>query len=611
MLLRLLLILAFLPVFSLTAQSETDIQLAQYYYSNGEFDKAASYYEKLYSTSPTKVYFTRYYECLMEMKDYKTAEKILKKQVAANKTDNELKVMFGQFYEDAGDPQKAKKTWDEIISDLPANPSIIINVYQAFVARNKTDYARFALERGRKLMPQYPFNFQFADFYALTGNKPEMIREYLDYLETQPTMYESIQMAINQRTDLSNSDGPDFIALKEALLTKIQKPGAQMVYSEMLIWLYIQNRNFSGAYTQVVALDKKNGNSGMRVFDLGQIALENKDFENARKCFNYVLALGAQNENYLSAIKSLLNTRYQEIVTNRSYTTEEIKNALSDYENAFTQLGKSRSTLPIITEYAHIQAYYANNAAEAIKILNETLTYPGLTDIQQASLKMKLADIQVLDGDIWEASLLYMQVDTDFKYEAIGNEAKFKNARIFYYDGEFDFAQSQLNVLKESTSKVIANDAMQLSLLITENFGLDSNFQAMSWFAKADLFIEQHKYDSAFQLFDSIHTNFQFHSLADDILYRKGQAMEIQGQWEKAMGYYDDLLKLYATDILADDALFRLGDIYENVLKDKEKALVNYRRILIDQKGSLYSAEVRKRIRVLRGDKVVEGEEEL
>ena len=228
--------------------------------------------------------------------------------------------------------------------------------------------------------------------------------------------------------------------------------------------------------------------------------------------------------------------------------------------------------------------------------------------MQKAQIKMQLADIYVLGDDIWEASLLYMQVDKDFKFEAIGNEAKYKNACIFYYDGEFNYAQAQLNVLKESTSKLIANDAIQLSVAITDNFGLDSNFQAMFWFAQSELLIEQHKYKEAFSLMDSIRINFPYHSLADEMLMRKGKAMEMQGKWQDAVAYYEDVLTFHSRDILADDALFRIADIKETILGDKEQALASYKRLLIDYRSSLFGAEARKRVRILRGDQFIDSD---
>ena len=604
-----LIILFFCSINLSYGQTETDIQLAQYYYTNGEFDKASMYYEKLYATDPSKVIFTRYFECLMEIQDFKTAEKVIKKQANANKADLELQVTYAQFYEEVNEGSKAKKIYEEILESVNSNPGLTIQIYQAFIARGKVEYAKATLDKGRKLAPSYPFNFQYADYYSLAGNKPEMMREYIDYLELQPSMKESIQLAINSRVDLSKSESVDFVALKELLIGKTQKQNAPLIYSEMLIWLFVQNQNFNGALIQAQSIDKRIQGDGSRVYDLGLICVENKANDIARKCFDYVISLGSNQPLYFEAQKSLLNTRFIEITTNRAYSEQEISATIQDYKAALERLGKSRFTFQIILELAHIKAFYGNQIEESIQDLTQLLQTPGLTDMQRAQVKMQLADVNVLGGDIWEASLLYMQVDTDFKFEPIGNEAKYKNARVFYFDGEFDFAQGQLGVLKESTSKIIANDALQLSVMITDNYGLDSNYQVMMWFATAERLIEQHRYDSAFVLFDSIQINFPMHSLADEILFRKGKAMEQQGKWVAAAEYYNDLLKFHSDDILGDDALFRLADMEENQFQNKEKALEYYKRLVIDFKGSLFSTEARNRIRILRGDANIDTEE--
>ena len=592
--------------FFLSAQTETDIQLAQHYFINGEFDKATSYYEKLYSSQSTKIYFTRYLECLVQIKDFKTAEKTIKKYISQNKNDMEIQVVLGQFYEDIDEPQKSAKVYEELLSAVSADPGEIINLFQLFVGKRKFDLAKKVLDKGKKIAPYYSFNFQYADLYSLTGNNRLMIEEYINYLILQPAMFESIQNAISSRIDLSKSDGKDYLILKEILLQKIQADNSNFIYSEMLIWLFVQNKNFSSAFTQVVALDKRIQGDGSRVLDLGNICLENKSYDIARNCFNYIITLGSDNQYYIEGQKLLLNSRFIELTTNRAYNQNEIDATLVDYNSVIARLGKTKFTIGILNEQAHILAFYADRAAEAIVILQDAILVQNLTDIQRAQLKMQLADIEVLKGDIWEASLLYMKIDKDFKFEAIGDEAKYKNARIFYFDGEFDFAQSQLNILKESTSKIIANDAMNLSVSITENFGLDSNYTAMTWFSSAELLIEQHKYLEAFTLFDSIQLNYPLHSLADDILYRKAKAMEMQGKWAESCMLYEDIIKFYSKDIFADDALFRLGDIYEQILLEKDKALEYYKKLAIDYKGSFYGAETIKRIRILRGDKNVE-----
>lgn len=607
----LLLLLVFTSL-GLKAQVDTDMQLAQHYYSSGDYEKAKIYYVKLYDKDPSKFNFLRYYDCLIQTNDKKEAEKVLKKQSNANRNDLEYQVILGQFYEENNETDKAQKLYSSLIDDLQADPNSIISLFNAFKGKGRNDLALSTIEKGRKLLKgTYPLHFQFAELYGATGEKEKMIAEYLDLLDFHSSYASSIQSLLSRQIDFSASESKEFDLMKNALLERIQKRPEESVYSEMLVWLFIQKRNFSGALTQMQALDKRLNEQGRRVLDLGRICVENKEYETARKCFKYVTNLGSDQLYYYQAETALLNTRFLEVTTNRNYSKEELDATLLEYITTIDRVGKKRSSISLIIEMCHIQAFYANQASNAITTLTEALTIPGLTDMQKSEVKMELADIHVLHGDIWEASLYYMQIETDLKFEPIGHEAKFKNARIFYYDGEFDFAQSQLSVLKESTSKLIANDALKLSILITDNFGLDSNYQAMTWFANADLLVEQHRFDEAFVLYDSIIKTYPYHSLGDEILIRKSKAMQDQGKWSEAITFLEELLKYNGEDILADDALFQLGDIYENHLNNKEKASEYYKTLLFNFKGSLYSVEVRKRFRQIRGDQNLGDSEEL
>jgi tetratricopeptide (TPR) repeat protein len=584
-------------------QETTDQQLAQYYYSNEEFDKASIYYEKVFASDPNKFNFKRYYDCLLKTEQEKEAEKLLKKQASTNKSDYFYKVLLGEFYELQNEHDKAHKLYKEIINDLEDNSSLVITIYEAFRDKGKYDLAQQTLEKGRKILKSnFPLYIQFAEIYSLQGKTELMLEEYLEYLSQQPYMLNQIELELAKKIDFSIEDSKPFIQLKEKLLILSQKHPSETYYSEMLIWLFIQRKNFSGALAQAKAIDKRLNNDGINVLEIGRICIENKDYETAREAFKFILALGTNKIYYYAAENALLNTRFLEITTLRGYNIVEIQETIQEYKAVLERIGKKRNSINTILELAHIQAFYANQNQEAIALLEEARLIPGITDIQNAEIKMNLADILVLSGDIWQASIYYMQIDSDFKFDPIGHEAKFKNARIFYYDGSFDYAQSQLSVLKESTSKLIANDAMQLSLLITDNFGIDSNYRSMTWFSQGDLLIEQHRYEEAFVLFDSIITTFPASALNDEIMIRKAKAMQLQGNWSKAIEYLNELLKFHGEDILADDALFQLATIYETQLKDLEKAAEYYKKILFEYKGSLYVIESRKRFRQLRGD---------
>ena len=602
---NLLLVFSLFISFLSYSQGETDQQLAQYYYGNGEFDKALGYYEKIFGKDQNGFNFNRYYECLLKTNHQKEAEKLIKKQISSQPENIELVVLLAEFYEQTEENQKADKIYEGLIDDIKTNPMMVISVYDAMKQKNKLDYALKALEKGRKIFKDsYPLNVQFGELYFLQNNYTKMVDEYLDLLQIQSNYLENIESILSKQIDFTKDISPEYDILKQKLLEKIQKHPDDIIYSELLTWLFIQKKNFKAAIIQAQALDKRIRGEGKMVYELGIICIENKEFEAGRNAFKYVMQYGPENMFFYEAEGSILNSRYQEVTTNRNYSVEEIANTIQEYKTALSKPGRKKFSIPLIIELSHIEAYYGNQVDSAIVQLEEALTFPSLTDMMRAEIKMELADILVLKGEIWDASLYYMQIDKDFKFEPIGHEAKFKNARIFYYDGEFDFAQSQLSILKESTTKLIANDAMDLSLLITENYGLDSNYEAMQFFANGDLLVEQHKFQEGFALFDSITKKFAYHSLSDDILLKKAKAMESQGKWQEAVPYLEELLKYYSEDILADDALFMLGDLYENHLNDKEKAAEYYKKILFDYKGSLHVVDARKRYRILRGDKL-------
>lgn len=599
---RRLLFFLFLSINLLSfAQDGGDQQLAQHYFQNGEYDKALMYYEKLFDDDPSKFNFTRYLECLVQTGDLKTAEKTLKKQVRQHPSDSEYKIKLASFYEDQGNQEDAASIYEELIEELNASARDVVNLYNSFKAQGKNDYAFQTLQRGRKLLKNnYPLHFQFAEYYGSIGETEKMMNEYLDLLDYHSNYSSSLKNILGRQINFEDENSEEYELLKNALIERTQKHPNNTVYADMLTWLFIQKQNFNAAFVHIKAMDKRNKTNGRLVYDLGNICRENNDFRVAKKCYQYVVELGEESPYFLRAQNALLNVRFLEITTLRDFSQEELNETILSFETALDRYGENSRTIPLILELAHIQAFYGNQAADAIKRLESALEIQGITDMQRAEMKMELADIHVLHGDVWEASLLYMQVDEDFKYENIGHEAKFKNARIFYYDGEFNFAQSQLDVLKQGTSQLIANDAMKLSLLITENFGLDSNYQAMYWFAQGDLLIEQHRYSNAFQYFDSIQKTYPGHSLGDDILLKKSHAKQLEGNWTEAISHLDELLDVYGTDILADDALFELGNIYENHLMNPEKAGEYYKKILFEHKDSLYTAEARKRYQKIK-----------
>ena len=585
------------PVFS---QTSTDEKLALQFFNNEEYDKAVVYFEKLYNKTNETSFYERLLQCYLYMEEYKDAEKLVKKHQKKHPYQLAYMVDLGIVYEVEGDEAKANKTFNEAIKSLTANNQQIIDLANSFIKNKEYDFAVETYLKGRKLLKgTYEFNFELAQVYNQQGKTELMFKEYISILNIQPAYIQSVQNAIQTNIG-EDEDGSKKDILKTLLIKETQKSYDQIVFSEMLIWLYIQELNFKGAFIQTKALDKRFREEGKRVFSLADMCLSNKDYETAIECYQYIIDLGKNNRLYNYSRIQLLQVYYTKITTTASYTNEEVIALESKYEAALKELGNSNESYLMIKNLAHLKAFYLNKPTEAQELLNSFINTPRLTSQEQAELKIELADINLFLGDIWEASLLYSQVEKSFKHSQLGETAKFKNAKISFYTGDFDWAKAQLDVLKASTSKLIANDAMKLSITITDNIGIDTTKAPLLLFAKADLLFYQNQHNQALEMLDSLKTTFPIHVIGDDVLYKQHEIYFSRKNLPKAIEKLEQIIKEYAYDLLVDDALYKLATIYDYELNNKTKAQEYYKKIIFEHQGSIYVVDARKRFRDLQ-----------
>jgi tetratricopeptide (TPR) repeat protein len=586
------------------AQSSTDEQLANQFYQNKEFDKALTYYENLFNKKSPLTYYTPYLNCLLETKDFKKAEKVVKKQIKQNPENFSFMVDLGVVYSRSEDPDKAKSAWDQTIKAIKSDEQVF-SAANAFIGIHQYDFAITAYLKGRKISQNnYPYSFELAEVYNIKGDKLAMIGEYLDVLETNDSYIQTVQNALQTSFNNNEANPQQNELLKTELLKRIQQSPDRTILSELLIWMQIQLKDWEGAFVQAKALDKRKKEEGARVMSLAQLFVQNESYDIAARAYQYVLAKGKNNYFYADARKELLNASYLKITSRSTYTDPELAELEKNYQATILELGKTADNIVLLKNLAHLQAFYLHKPTEAIALLEEAIELPQVEPHIKATCKLELGDILLVTNDIWEASLRYSQVEKEFKHDAIGQEAKFRNAKISYYTGDFKWAQSQLDVLKGATSKLIANDAMDLSLLISDALAIDTNIAPLLIFSRADLLAFQNKDAEALITLDSINTLFPNHALSDDILYRKA-ALELKhGKYTEAATFYENILNNYGNDILADDALFKLADLNEYQFKNIDKAKELYQQLLEKYPGSLYVVEARKRFRKLRGDTI-------
>lgn len=585
-----------------------DEQLAAQYYQAGEYDKAVVYYEKLYNKNPIQLYYNYYLNCLIFTKDFKKAEKTVKKQQAKAEWDLRFKIDMGRVYRAKGDEDKAKKEFQAAVDGITELTSSkhVIEVSDAFLAINERDYAIAALKQGRKMLKgQYTFNIELAEVYAMKKDYTMMITEYLDLLEISDGYMLQVQnlLQVQLDADVDNKISP---ILRAELVKRSQKYPDQTRWNQMLMWYYMQEENFAMALIQAKAVDKRDKLEGWRVMDLAEIARANRQYTVANDAYDYVISLGPDKDNYNRARIEKVNTRYEQVTSTADYTQADLLSVEAEMQSTLDELGKVPSTISLMKTMAHLQAFYLHKTKEAITLLEEAIKMPGVTPQKNAECKLELGDVLLLDGQVWEASLRYSQVEKAFKMDPMGQEAKLRNAKVAFYIGDFHWAQVQLSILKEAPSRLIANDAMYLSILITDNLALDSNPDPLILFAQADLMLFQNKFDQSIKYLDSLDRTFPTHSLADDILYMRYRIEFKRQNYAKAATYLEKLIADYGSDILGDDATFRLAQLYDYHLNDPEKAKQYYLDVITKYPGSLFKVDAQKRYRILRGDKVQE-----
>lgn len=600
--LKILLSFSFTLLATISWSQETDLELAEYYFKEGNFSSAKLYYQEIYKQNTTNRVYKNYLATLMALEEYDEAKKIAKKKLKRRKDKSIGHFELGELYKTMGDYETADEEFEEAIKELQSGRSNATKLGRAFINSSEFELAERTYKKARKIaVDGYPYYYELAQLKGQMGQHEEMVDEFLNLLEESPSYIQSVQNSFNRTLDVVENEEKAEM-LKGKLLAKIQKKPEVSIYSDLLIWLFEQQKNFSGALVQAKALDKRLKEDGLRVFNLGMLAKKNEDYETAVKSFDYVVSKGNNSPYYISARLEYLKTLKTQITSDYSYTAEDISNLEAAYVTALSELGETSSTVMMMKELAHVKAFYGNNSTEAIEVLDRALAVPGVQDNVMAFVKLELGDILVYDGNVWEASLLFSQVDLDFKEDALGHEAKFRNARISYFTGDFDWAQTQLDVLKASTSKLIANDALDLSLLITDNLALDTIYRPMELFAQADLFIYQNQFDQATIKLDSILTDYPLHSLTDEIFYSKYKIHFKRGEYEQAASELQQIIDIYPEDIVADDAIFHLAELNENMFNDELKAKELYELIISDYGNSLYVIEARKRFRRLRGD---------
>ena len=577
----------------MTSISFSQEELANDYFEKGKFDKALSIFQKLEKENQRNTnYKIKIVEIYRQLEQLDEAETYLLNTL--NQYDNPLfLVELGYNFELKNDPVKAEEYYNLANQKIYENPSYAYTISKAYENHSLLENAIFVYTKAMELNPDLNFNIQLARIYGEQGNIEKMFNSYLDFIQENHSYIDHTKRSISGFIS-EDGENENNLILKSILLKKIQKE-PNLLWNKLLSWLFVQQKDFRKSFVQEKAIFNRNPESLQRIVDLALISMEQKNNEVAKEILNYIIDKSQETNTVIKANNFLLSIETNE-VTDNDYTQIQAK-----YDQLFNDFGLNHQTIDLQLSYAQFLAFNLNKPNESILFLKNSLNQP-LSVQQAAQLKLKLGDILVFQEKFNEALIYYTQIQRSLKNSPISQEARFKVAKASYYKGDFDWAESQLKILKSSTSQLIANDALDLKLLISDNKFEDSTQTALKLYAKADLLAFQNRSNDAILVLNDLLANHKGETIEDQALLFQAKLYEKTNQYLKAESNYKKIMETWREDILIDDAIYMLAELYTNYLGQEDKAKELYEQIIFDHADSIYFVESRKKYRALRGD---------
>lgn len=570
-------------------------ELANDYFRKGEFDKALSIYKKLEKDNQYNyVLKEKILEIYRQLERYKDAKSYAKSVL---KTINNpiFLIELGYIYQLQDSISKADAYYNDADLKLKDNPSYAYMLAKTYEKFSLLDRAANLYEKAMEQNPSLNFNIQLARIYGEQGDIEKMFNSYMDFISINTNYKDHAKRAISDFIS-EDRENENNLILKKILLRKIQKE-PDLLWNELLSWLFIQQKDYKKSFAQEKAIFKRNPESLDRIMELAVIAMDEEENEVAKEILNYLIETAQDLDTQIKASNYLIGLETKQ-VTDGNY--KQIDNK---YEELFKTYGVNSNTLSLQISYAHFLAFNYDQPENAIEFLRQSLNLP-LNKFEQADVKLKLGDILVFQEKFNQALIYFTQIQENLKNSSISQKARFRVAKASYYKGDFDWAESQLKILKSSTSQLIANDALDLKLLISDNKYEDSTQTALKLYAKADLLAFQNKTGQAIQVLGELLKNHKGETIEDQALLKQAQLFEKLKQYEKAESNYLYILANYKQDILADDALYMLAELYRKHLNQVGKAKDLYEEIIFNHADSIYYIEARRNFRALRGDSI-------
>jgi len=585
----------FLPIMLLCSPAWAQKEhLAENYFEQGAYDKALSLYQRLVEEQPRQPkYVLGLVRTYQQLSKFDQAENLLKSRLLEPRIFPLYYIALANNFNMQRQVDSAQIYIDKALNYTYEQPNYTVSMGKALTDLSLLNAAKSLYQGVMQRYPEKDFNLQLARVYGELGELEPMFETYLTLMESTPRFIPSIQRYLETYITEDPSN-PGNIQLKTALIKRLAQQ-QEPLYNSLLSWLFGQQKEYGKAFIQEKAIFMRNPGDLTGIKQLGYAALNDEQPSMAKTIFSFVLETAVDPRERLAAHLEIL--RLDRSMKQRP--PQEIEMSYTELIQQYQAFDLTQLNL----DYADFLAFDLDRSQEAIALLNKAADR-AQKSYAEGRLRLLLGDILVFNEQYNEALVNYALVQSVLKDDDLAQEAKFKEAQTSYFRGDFEWAQTQLKVLKSSTAQKMSNDAIALHVLINENTLEDSTQIALKKFAGAQLLMHQKKYSSAIEAFMTLQAEEQIDRLADDILHNLGTLYQLTKAPEWAKVQWETLINEYPDSVYIDDALFALSQLMLSEFMAPEEAKTYLEEIIFNHADSIYFIDAQKQYRKLRGDQI-------
>lgn len=575
---------------------QRQFQLALSYEQRGDLESASRIYLELSKSNiSNEEFLNSFVRVSKQLNKYQELLDFLKERSLLTpdfKTYNYL----AEAYWLKGFPEESHMNFSKA-QDLINSKEEYMFLAESLVRLKQYAKARDVLLNGRsKGRDIYLFSDELTKIYILIGDKKNGVLEILTHLKNTRNM-----ATAQGRLYALMLDDQSKVELDKILNDKYSEDKNDTYVLFLYIWFARTAEYFQKALELTIVYDKLLKSNYSEVLRFANQCKNDGQYDIAIQGFLLVIEQGKNNPNSSSALYGLARSLEQKNLSSDTISKQNLEQIVNLYTRIVKDYPNTIQELEGIYRLAYIAAKNERDYPKSIELLKKISRKWGLIPVYIDS-QFELSDQYVKVGKLEEAqNVLRSFIKSIPKNEAdiqrsVIEKAKFRIARIHYFQGEIDSSKSVMDNIDAVPNSEVKNDILEFNAFLNKNQNINA---ALSLYSQAELLEFQERYEDAIQKFRESEKLSSGSNLEELAILSIAQIFFNKKDYASSQSEYESILDKFPNSIYLDLVYFRIGQ--NMALSGKiDDAMHTLTKIIVNFPKSIYYEDARILIRQLR-----------